>query len=60
MKTKCECTDKGCPVHWRYSCAQSATTTLHRCDMDVTVEFCSACADDALKSGFFCEEAVRA
>lgn len=62
MRTpRCQCSDRGCPVHPGISfCIQPATTTLFRIDMDDTAgtAFCEACATDALDSGLFSTEAL--
>ena len=56
--SKCECADKGCPVHTSVSkCSELGTTILYRVDMeDVNgTVFCDDCANDATMSGLLVE-----
>lgn len=60
---RCDCFDSGCPAgHGSTSrilkdsqCPQEATLRLYRSDFadNPVVEFCEACAEDALASGLF-------
>lgn len=56
----CCCADRHCPAHEGSSrCDFKATTTLWRVDMDGgSLEFCEACAEDAMKSGLFTDDPV--
>ena len=58
---KCECADKGCPVHKGTDCRKTSAdfetqmVRLYRVDMDdeAGTLFCDLCADDACESGLF-------
>ena len=55
-KRKCECGDRGCPMHLGHAiCPADGTTLLYRIDMhDASgTLMCAACATDALDSGIF-------
>lgn len=59
MKTNCQCTDPGCPVHkGKSECSHKAVSVLRRVDMEdkTGTPMCRACADDALESGLFSDE----
>jgi len=56
MTPKCECSNRGCPVHKGVSeCSGVATATLYRIDMEdrTGTLMCDDCADDAYDSGLF-------
>lgn len=49
---RCRCSDPGCPA-CDGACEALATVVLDRVDTEGSVEFCEACADDAMASGVF-------
>lgn len=57
---RCECFDKGCKAHLNLDhCNEDATVTLWRVDMtdETGTQFCDDCAEDAIESGLFSDEA---
>ncbi len=56
MKTHCQCTDPGCPIHnGTSSCNRKSTSILYRIDMEdeTGTPMCNGCAEDAFESGLF-------
>lgn len=56
----CECFDTQCPIHPGQPCHDEAVTTLYRIDMmdRSGTRFCEGCAEDAMGSGLFTNEAI--
>lgn len=62
MKTPCEGSDCGCPVHSGHAmCNNRSVVTLYRIDMEdrTGTQMCDACASDAMDSGLFTDEKRR-
>ena len=58
-RLRCECADRGCPVHKPHgACARRAMCNMRRVDTDDVggVNFCAGCAEVASNLGVFGEE----
>lgn len=55
--SRCECADRGCPIHTRNVCVNGGNTILYCVDMEDNngTVFCDDCANDASMSGLFVE-----
>src|SRR5215831_10164032 len=61
-RTRCECSDPGCPVkHGSKDCGKRTAGKVYRVDMEdrTGTAMCNACLEDAMDSGVFTTEESR-